>query len=71
LENEFISRNSEHENQLPGSESQLELEPTFLEEKIIPFQFTVKMPPPRYYPMILKRDEKGRIVDSKFPEIVY
>ena len=58
--------------------NQLEPEPTFSEEKavsaecnrgIIPFQFTVKMPSPRYYPEILKRDRKGRIVDSKFPAI--
>lgn len=49
--------------------NQLEPEPTFSEEKVIHFQFTVKLPPPRYYPQILKRDEKGRIVASKFPQL--
>jgi len=49
----------------------LELEPTFSEEKVIPYQFTVKMPPPRYYPMILERDEKGRIITSKFLPMAY
>ena len=38
---------------------------------IIPFQITIKLPPPRYYPEILKRDNKGRIVTIKFPPVVY
>lgn len=62
-------RNSQDENKLPGSDSQLESEPTFSGDKVIPFQFTVKMPPPRYYPLILERDNKGRIVNSKFPDL--
>lgn len=68
---EPISRDSEHGTTSPGSEDQLEPEPTFSEDKVIPFQFTVKMPTPRYYPLILKRDEKGRIIDSKFPEAIF
>ena len=63
-------RNSQDGTQTPGSNNQLESEPTFSGNKVIPFQFTVKMPPPRYYPMILERDEKGRIVSSKFPEAI-
>ncbi len=55
----------------PASESQLESEPTFFEDKVIPFQFTVKMPPPRYYPMILERDEMGRIKSSEFPSMQF
>jgi hypothetical protein len=65
----IICRNSQDENQLPGSNNQLEPEPTNYPDKVIPFQFTVKMPSPRYYPVILDRDEKGRIVSSKFPKI--
>lgn len=64
-------RDSEHENKLLGSNNQLEPEPTFSEDKVIPFQFTVKMPSPRYHPMILQRDEKGRIINSKFPPLNY
>jgi hypothetical protein len=56
---EFVGWDSEHRTTSGASESQLEPEPTFSEEKIIPFQFTVKMPPPRCYPMILERDKKG------------
>ena len=55
--------------QLLASDNQSERNPTFSQDKIIPFEFYIKMPPPRYYPMILERDEKGRIVDSKFPPI--
>jgi hypothetical protein len=44
---------------------------TFSEDKKIPFQFTIKMPPPRYYPMILERDKKGRILKSEFPPLSY
>lgn len=40
-------------------------------QKKIPFQFTIKMPPPRYYPEILKRDDKGRIITSKFPPLTF
>lgn len=61
------SGNSQDGTPTSGSNNQLEPEPTFSEDKVIPFQFTVKMPPPRYYPMILERDKKGRIVSSKFP----
>lgn len=45
-----FSRNSEDETNTPGSNNQLEPEPTFLEEKIISFLFTVQTFPPRYYP---------------------
>jgi hypothetical protein len=47
------------------------LDSTFSVEKKIPFQFTVKMPPPRYHPMILERDKKGRILKLVFPPIIY
>jgi hypothetical protein len=47
------------------------LDSTFSEDKKIPFQFTIKMPLPRYYPMILERDEKGRILKLVFPPISY
>ncbi|OGM25762.1 hypothetical protein A3D00_02575 [Candidatus Woesebacteria bacterium RIFCSPHIGHO2_02_FULL_38_9] len=63
------NRNSQDETPTPASDSQLEPEPTFSEDKVIPFQFTIKMPPPRYYPKILERDNKGRIVNSKFPPL--
>jgi hypothetical protein len=66
---ELISRNSQDGTPTPASNNQIESESTFSEEKVVPFQFTIKMPPPRYYPMILERDEKGRIISSKFPEI--
>jgi len=59
-----------HETTNLASGSQIELEPTFLENKVIPFQFAIKMPSPRYYPEILKRDKKGRIINSKFPSSV-
>jgi len=61
----------QHETPDLASNYQLVPEPTFSEDKVIPFQFTIKMPPPRYYPEILKRDGKGRIVTSKFPPIGY
>ena len=63
-----LNWDSEHETTPPASDGQLEPEPTSSEDKVIPFQFTIKMPPPRYYPLILERDEKGRIINSKFPE---
>jgi len=74
----FRSRDSQPETPTLASSNQLEPEPTFSEDKAttcgehsrtIPFQFTVKMPPPRYFPEILKRDGKGRIVTSKFPQL--
>lgn len=42
-----------------ASIDQLEPDLTYSEDKKIPFQFTIKMPPPKYYPEILKRDERG------------
>jgi hypothetical protein len=60
---------SQHETPTLVSINQSGLESTFSEDKVIPFQFTVKLPSPRYYPEILKRDEKGRIITSKFPEM--
>lgn len=65
-----FSRDTEHENTNLGSDNQLEPKSTFSEDKIIPIQFTVKMPPPRYYPVILERDKMGRIITSKFPEVI-
>jgi len=62
----IAGRDSQHGTLTLASDSHLEPEPTFSEEKRIPFQFTIKMPSPRYYPEILKRDDKGRIVTSKF-----
>lgn len=41
----------------------------FYQDKTIPFELHIIMPPPRYYPVILERDEKGRIVNSKFSPI--
>jgi len=40
---------------------------TFSEDKKIPFHFTIEIPPPRYYPIILERDKERRLVASKFP----
>ena len=57
--------------QLIASDSQLGPNPTFFQDKTIHFEFHIKMSYPRYYPIILERDEKGRIVTSKFPPINY
>ena len=67
---EFLrSRDSEHETPTLALNASLEPNPIFSEDKVIPFEFHIKMPPPRYYPMILQRDEKGRIITSKFPPL--
>ncbi|OGM10032.1 hypothetical protein A2Z67_02015 [Candidatus Woesebacteria bacterium RBG_13_36_22] len=55
--------------QLLASNIQLGPNSTFFQDKTIPFEFHIKMPLPRYYPIILERDKKGRIVNSKFPSI--
>ena len=68
---------SEHETPTLASNASSEPNPTFSEGKItcgersrtIHYEFHIKMPKPRYYPMILARDEKGRILGSKFPPI--
>jgi len=64
-------RDGQHGTPALASDNQLIPDPTFIEDKTIPFQFTIKMPPPRYYPMILERDKKGRIVTSKFLPMNY
>jgi len=58
-------RNSQGGTPTSGSNNQLEPEPISSEEKVIPFQFTVKMPPPKISRLILERDEKGRILRSQ------
>lgn len=67
IQYESICRNSQDGNKLPGSNNHLEPEPTFFEDKVIPFQFTFKMPPPNIARMILERDEKGRIMKISLP----
>jgi hypothetical protein len=66
---EFVCRDSEDETPDLASNALSVLDSTFSEDKKIPFQFTIKMPPPRHYPMILERDKKGRILKSEFPPI--
>lgn len=58
-------------NQLLASNILLGPNSTFSEDKTIPFEFHIKMPSPRYYPMILERDGRGRIVTSKFPSAIF
>ena len=69
MDYESRSRDRQDETQLLASNNQLGPNSTFFQDKTIPFEFHIKMPSPRYYPMILKRDEKGRIITSKFPGI--
>jgi hypothetical protein len=35
-----------------------------INDKVIPFEFTVKIPPPRSERIILERDKEGRIINS-------
>ena len=67
---ESFCRDSQPETPTLASNGYSEPEPTFSEDKVIPFQFTIKMPKPRYFPEILKRDCRGKIVKSEFPSSI-
>jgi len=50
---ESKSLNAQLETPTSSSNNQLVPDLTFSEEKMVPFQFTVKLSPPRYYLKIL------------------
>lgn len=68
---------SEHETPDLGSKDRVIPDSTFSEDKItrgehsrtITFELYIKMPSPRYYPMMFKGDKRGRKVTSKFPHV--
>ena len=64
---EFKYRNNEVGKEHLASEGSCDPEPTFPVEHRIPFHFKIKLPPPRYYPIILKRDDFGKILATTFP----
>lgn len=37
----------------------------------VPFKFTIQLPKPNIYPQILQRDHYGRILNSKFAQVIY